>query len=175
MTQGSQGSAATVVAIRVSKSRRIHASIIAGLLAAIGGGSFFLGENYVPDNELIGIVCGGIAVAVLIVSRGAWTKGVAMTIDETGVWYRDWELPVVPWPHVASARPSGIRLRPLLRIELHDPESFFSGLDEESRRRLRGNTLVKSDHLLIPNGALELPIAEIATAMKAAAPRDSCC
>ena len=149
----------------------MHATIIAGLLMVIGLGSFFMGENYVPDHVLVGIVCGGIAVAVIIVNRGAWSIAVALTIDEDGLWYRDWKLPVVPWRHVAKAYSTGIRLRPLLRIDLADAEVFFSGLDQNRQRQLRGNSLVKADHLLIPDGAVEMPIVKIVPIINASASR----
>lgn len=173
MTDNNPAPTGAEVIIRVSNSRRLHASIIAGLLVVTGFGSFLLGEGYVPDHELIGMVCGGMAAAVLIVARGAWTEGVAMTISAHGIWYRDWKMPVVPWKHVGRVYATGIRLRPLLRIDLDDADGFFAGLDDTSRRDVRGNTLVKSDHLLVPNGALALPITEVTTAIETAAARRS--
>ena len=94
-----------------------------------------------------------------------------MTVSGAGVWYKDWKLPVIPWRHVGRAYSTGIRLRPLLRIDLVDAEGFFSDLDDASLRKLDGHTLVKSDYLLIPNGILEIPISEIATIINAAAKR----
>lgn len=153
-------------AFGVSASRRVHASVIAGLLTAIGIGTMLFGDGYVRDHRLIAVVCWGLAAAALYVSRGAWSRGTAMIIDDTGLWYRDWDLPPVPWRHVAGARAVGIRLRPLLRIDLKDTESFFAMLDSAARRRSRGNALVKGDHLLIPNNAVEKPISEIAVLIR---------
>ena len=168
MTDSNQEPAGAAITIGVSKSRRKHALIIAGFLAVIGFGSFIAGEGYVPDHELGGGVCGAVAVLVLMVSRGAWTEGVAMTIGDEGIWYRDWNLPVVPWRHIDRAYATGIRLRPLLRIDLVNAQTFFGGLDDEIRGRLPGNTLIKANHLLAPNGALEMPIAEVVAEIGAA-------
>ena len=171
MTNGSQNSPFAEATIRLSKSRRIHALIIAGLFAAIGIGSFLFGDGYVPDNDLVAIICVIGAVFIYGVSYGSWSEGVAMTISGDGVWYKDWKLPVIPWRHVGRACSTGIRLRPLLRIDLVDAEVFFSELDDSSLRKLDGHTLVKSNYLLVPSGILEIPISEIATAINAAAQR----
>jgi hypothetical protein len=171
MTTGSQNFPFAEATIRLSKSRRSHALIIAGLFAAIGISSFLFGDGYVPDNDLVAIICVIGAVFVYGVSYGSWTEGVAMTVSGAGVWYKDWKLPVIPWRHVGRAYSTGIRLRPLLRIDLVDAEGFFSDLDDASLRKLDGHTLVKSDYLLIPNGILEIPISEIATIINAAAKR----
>ena len=173
MTENNPSRTAAGVSIGVSNSRRLHGSIIAGLLVVTGLGTFLLGESYIPDNELIGMVCGGMAAVVLIVSRGAWTEGVAMTINEDGIWYRDWNLPVVPWNHIGRVYATGIRLRPLLRIDLDGADDFFEGLDDSSRRDVHGNPLVKPNHLLVPNGALALSISEIVTVIGTAAARRS--
>ncbi len=153
-------------AFGVSRSRRLHASIIAGLLAAIGLGTMAFGDGHVRDHELIAAVCWVLAAGALYVSRGAWSRGTAMIVGDTGLWYRDWGLPAVPWRHVAGARAVGIRLRPLLRVDLRDAEAFFATLDSAARRRSRGNALIKGDHLLVPNNAVEKPVAELAVLIR---------
>ena len=168
MTESMQNSCFTKVTIRLSKSRRFHGRILAGIFVVIGVLSFLVGDNYVPDNELVAGVCAIGAIAVYFVSSGSWSRGVAMTISKEGVWYRDWKLPVIPWRHVDRAYSTGIRLRPLLRIDLADAEILFSELNGIGAQNLRNHELVKSDHLLIPNGMLEVPISEISSAINAA-------
>ena len=92
-----------------------------------------------------------------------------MTIGRDGVWYKDWKMPTIPWHHVDRAYSTGIRLRPLLRIDLLNAESFFSELDDSVRQTLKRNPLIKQDHLLVPNGITELPISEISAAINRAA------
>ena len=153
-------------AFGVSRSRRVHASVIAGLLAAIGAGTMAFGAGRVPDHRLVAVVCWGFAAGALWVSRSARARGTAMTVGDAGLWYRDWDLPPVPWRHVAGARATGIRLRPLLRVDLRDAEAFFATLDGAARRRSRGNALVKGDHLLVPDNAVETPISELAALIR---------
>ncbi len=131
-----------------------------------GLGTVLFGDGHVRDHESIAAVCGALAVAVLLVSRGARSRGTAMTIDDAGLWYRDWDLPAVPWRHVSGARIGGVRLRPLLRVDLRDAESFFAALDGAARRKSHGNALVKGDHLLIPGNAVEESISEIAVLIR---------
>lgn len=168
MTGSMQNSSFTKVTIRSSKSRRFHGRILAGVFSVIGALSFLMGDNYVPDNEFVAGVCAIVAVAVYFISSSSSSRGVAMTISKEGVWYRDWKLPVIPWRHVDRAYSTGIRLRPLLRIDLADAEILFSELNNTGAQNLRNHELVKSDHLLIPNGMLEAPISEISSAINAA-------
>jgi len=161
MTGSRRFSAADRVLINGSKSRRVHVVIISGLLFAVGVGSLVLGKDHVPDHRLVGFVCGGIALAVIIALRGAWAETVALTIDEEGLWYADWKLPLVPWCHIGDVYTTGIRLRPLLRINLENSVDFFQSLNTNARGRIRENNLVRIDHLLIPNGALEISIKDL--------------
>lgn len=169
MTGNSEPSPFTRITIRLSRSRRIHALVIAGVFVAAGIVSVLVGGRHAPNSSLIAIVCFVGAVLVYGISRGSWSKGVAMTISREGVWYKDWKLPVIPWCHVGHAYPTGIRLRPLLRIDLVDAQKFFSELDEMALRKIDSHPLVKSNYLLVPNGILEVPISEISTTINTAA------
>ena len=162
-TPGEQGRARGY-AFQVSMSRRLHASIVAFVLAMTGLGTILFGDGRVRDHESISAICGAFAVAILLFSRsrGAWSSGIAMVIDDAGLWYRDWDLPAVPWRHVSGTRAAGVRFRPLLRVDLRNAESFFATLDAAARRKSRGNALIKDDHLLIPGNAVEAPISTIA-------------
>ncbi|PPR73577.1 MAG: hypothetical protein CFH05_01163 [Alphaproteobacteria bacterium MarineAlpha3_Bin4] len=152
---------------KVSRGRCLHGIIISALLMVIGILAVSFGDAHIQDSGWVGTVCFAVAAGVLYVSRGFWTGGVAMTIDNEGIWYRDWQLPVVPWGHVANVYSDGIRLRPLLRIDLNDAQVFFASLDDESRRGILGNTLIKKDRLFIPNNAVDKSITDLITAIKA--------
>ena len=132
----------------------------------IGFGVATFGDGRVRDHISISAVCAAFACVVLLVSRGTGLRGIAMTIDDRGLWYRDWDLPAVPWRHVSGAWITGIRLRPLVRVDLRNAESFFATLDGATRRKCRGNVLIKDDHLLIPGNAVEGPISMIATLIR---------
>lgn len=153
--------------IGVSKTRRFHGRILAGVFAVIGVFSFLFGDTYVPDNEAVAAVCAIGAGVVYFVSYGSWSEGVVMTISKEGVWYRDWKLPVIPWQHVERSYSTGIRLRPLLRIDLVDAETLFSELNDKSVEKSHNRDLVKSDYLLIPNGVLEIPISQVSKVINA--------
>ena len=152
---------------KVTRGRCLHGIIISVLLMVIGLLAVSLGDGHIQDSGWVGIVCFAIAAGVLYVSRGIWTRGIALAIDNEGNWYRDWQLPVVPWAHVANAYSDGIRLRPLLRIDLNDAQVFFASLDDESRRGILGNTLIKKDRLFIPNNAVDKSITDLIAAIKA--------
>ena len=164
-TPGERGPA-QAYAFRVSRVRRLHASVVAFLLSMIGLGVVLFGEGHVRDHVLISAICVALSVAVLLLSWGAWSRGTVMTIDDAGLWCRDWDLPSVPWRYVSGARTAGVRLRPLLRVDLRNAELFFATLDVDARRKSRGNALVKSDHLLIPGSAVEEPLSEIAALIR---------
>jgi len=166
MTETDREIVPDTLTIGVSKSRRLHAMIVAGLLSVVGVVAFFFGDGHTGDGELIAIVCLCLAAWMLYSSRSALTKGTAMTINADGIWYRDWGLPVVPWRHIADAYPDGSRIRLLLRIDLKDAEAFFASLDDKTQRRAKRNALIKKDRLVIPHNALEMPIADMASAIR---------
>lgn len=124
------------------------------------------GDGRVPDHVSISAICAAFSCVILLVARGTGLRGIVMTIDDRGIWYRDWDLPAVPWRHVSGTWITGIRLRPLLRVDLRDAESFFATLDGATRRKSRGNVLIKDDHLLIPGNAIERPISMIAALIR---------
>jgi hypothetical protein len=172
MTETEGNIAPDTLTIGVSKSRRLHAMIIAGLLTFIGLVAFLFGDGHAGDGGLIALVCLCLAACMLYSSRGAWTKDAAMTINKDGLWYKDWNLPVVPWHHVADAYSDGSRIRLLLRIDLRDGEGFFAGLDEKTRQRMKRNPLIRPDRLVIPHNALEMSVVDLSSAIRDAMQRD---
>ena len=156
------------VAFRSSRAKRVHGLVIAGVLAAVGLLAIFAAGPGLPDGGLIGAVnlalAGGVVVYVL---RAAWNPGVDMVLDDNGVWFRDWDLPPVPWRYVANAYTAGIRLRPMVYIDLNDAESFFAQLDAAAQNRSRASPHVRPTRLTVPNGALDAPLTDIVEAILA--------
>ena len=156
-------------AFRGSSARRVHGLLIAGLLAVVGVIALFSAGPGLPDGELIGalnlVLAGGVAVYVV---RTAWHPGIDLVLDDDGIWFRGWDLPPVPWRHVAQARIAGSRIRTLLYVELDDPEALFAAIDAAAGKRRTANALVRTTRLLIPNSALDTPLAEVAEAIREA-------
>ena len=172
MTNGNAQAAGINVAFRSSRAKRVHGLVIAGVLAVVGLLAMFAAGPGLPDGGLIGavalVLAGGVVVYVL---RTAWNPGVGMVLDDNGVWFGDWDLPPVPWLHVANAHTAGIRLRPLVHVELHDAETFFARVDAAARTPRRANPLVRPTRLIVPNGALDAPLADIVEAIREAKAR----
>ena len=169
MTEDNARAAGINVAFRVSRAKRLHGLVIAGVLAAVGLLAMFAAGPALPDGQLIGLVnlalAGGVVVYVL---RTAWNPGVGMVLDDDGLWFRDWGLPPVPWRHVHGAYMTGIRLRPLLCVELGDADVFLGQIDAATRRRCRNNPLVRPPRLMVPNGALDAPLTDVMAAIREA-------
>ncbi len=154
---------------QVSRRKRLHGLLIAGIFTVVGVGAILGDGSWLADGLMIGLVNLALAAAVVVyVARTAWNPGVGMVLDDRGLWFRDWGLPPVPWRHVGDATTVGIRLRPLIRIELKDFDAFIAGLDEAARRRCRGNPLIRPPRLMIPNGALDAPLGDIVAAIREA-------
>ena len=151
---------------QVSRRKRLHGLLIAGIFTVVGVG-VILGDD--SDGLMIGLVSLALAAAVVVyVARTAWNPGVGMVLDDRGLWFRDWGLPPVPWRHVGDAYTVGIRLRPLIRVELKDADAFIAGLDAAARRRCRGNPLIRPPRLMIPDGALDAALGDIVAAIREA-------
>ena len=100
------------------------------------------------------------------VVRTAWRPGIELLLDDDGIWFRGWDLPPVPWRHVAEARIAGSRIRTLLYLELDDPEALFAAIDAMAGKRRAANSLVRATRLLIPNSALDAPLDEVVEAIR---------
>ncbi len=164
MTEGAPGAAG--MEFPVSRRKRLHGLLIAGIFTVVGVGAILGDGSWLADGRMIGLVNLALAAAVVVyVARTAWNPGVGMVLDDRGLWFRDWGLPPVPWRHVGDVHTVGIRLRPLIRVELKDPDAFIAGLDEAARRRCRGNPLIRPPRLMIPDGAPDAPLGDIVAAI----------
>ncbi len=158
-TGASQG-----VSFAGSPGKRRHGLIISGLLAVVGIVAMI---SSIADGMMIGAAA--LAMAALFALHVLRTTGGAdavMTIDGDGVWFRDWDLPKVPWRHIGGIHVAGIRLRLLIHIDLIDGEAFLAGLDGAPRRP--ANPLVRPDRLTAPGGAIDAPIGDVVVALREA-------
>ena len=151
-----------------SRARRFHGLVIAGVFFVAGIASFLFGSDQIADAEQIGLVCVAIALGVAIyVVRTNSDPEVGMVLDDDGLWFRDWGLPAVPWRYIADAYPIGARLRPMICVEIVNSDVFFSGLDQTTQQRARGNPLVRPPQLKVRNGSLDAALNEIVAAIRA--------
>ena len=153
-----------------SPGKRRHGLIVAGLLAAVGVIALIAAGEALPDGVMIGVVAlvlaAGFAFHVL---RSTGAAGDVLTIDSEGVWFRDWNLPKVPWRHVAGIHVAGIRLRLLIHIDLIDGEAFLAGLAGlDGAPRRPANPLVRPDRLAAPGSAFDAPIGDVVVALREA-------
>ena len=151
----------------VSRSKRTHGLLIAGVLTVTGLIAIAGAGPSLPDGRLIGIVALGLAAGVAFhVLRTTRDSGPGMVLDDEGIWFREWGLPVVPWHHVAGVQATGRRIRPLLSIDLRDAEIFFAQAGAAGSKQQRTNPLVRDDRLIVPNGALDATLGDIAATIR---------
>jgi hypothetical protein len=154
---------------RVSSTKRLHGLVIAGVFAVVGIGALVAAGTALPDGEMVGAVNLALAIGIaLYVLRTTGNPGVGMVLDDDGIWFRDWNLPPVPWRHIAGVRIAGIRIRTLVYIELVDAEAFFAHVDESSQTPRSTNPLVRDSRLMVPNGALDAPLTDVVAAIREA-------
>ncbi len=167
MTNDAGRAAGTRTEFRTSRAKRVHGLLIAGVLALVGLGALIAAGPVVPDGRLIGAInlalAGGVAVYVL---RTASNSSLDMVLDDDGIWFRDWNLPPVPWRHVVDASAAGSHLRPMIRVKLREAEFFFAQLDETAPKRRRANPLVHATDLMVPGNALDAPLDDILAAIR---------
>ena len=153
----------------VSPSKRTHGMIIAALLAVSGVVALVAAGPTVPDGMVIGL--GSLALAAVVafyVRRTTGTSGPGMVLNGDGIWFREWGIPAVPWRFVAGSRMAGNRLRPLIYVELHEPEDLFAHFEAVGEARPDLGPLVRRGRLIIPNSALNAPLNEVAVAIREA-------
>ena len=151
---------------RVSRTRIQHGFLLTAVLAAIGLALLLFAGPSLPEGSLVGALNLLFAAGVFaFVFRSARDPRPRMVLDREGIWFRDWGLPVVPWPQVKDARITGSRLLGSVCVELRDPESLLAGLADRARAKIRSNRLVRLPRLLIPDSTLDAPLNEIAEAI----------
>ncbi len=153
---------------RASRIRVQHGILLSVVLALIGLGTLLFAGPSVRDAELVGALALAMSAVVSFVAlRNARDTRARMVLDGEGIWFRDWRIGPVPWAAIGDAYTSGSRLQAFVSLHLRDPEGFLAGLPEAERKALRGNRVVKLPELRIPHGALDAPLDELLTAIKA--------
>lgn len=152
----------------VSRTKVQHAGLLAAVLALIGGGVLLFGGGAVPDAGLIGGL--QLALAVVVALSAAYLardRAPRLTIDDEGIWFRDWRLDKLPWSEVADVYIAGSRVRSQLCVRVREGDRLAAGLPEQERKRLLQNPLVHPPELRVPNGALDAALPEIEAAIRA--------
>ncbi|MFP6745599.1 MAG: hypothetical protein VCB77_10480, partial [Alphaproteobacteria bacterium] len=108
------------------------------------------------------------AVVAVYVRRTTGAAGPGMVLDGDGIWFREWDMAAVPWRFVAGSRMAGNRLRPLIYIELHEPEDLFAHFEAVGGARPAFSPLVRRGRLIVPNSALDAPLHDVAAAIREA-------
>ncbi len=161
MAGASPPSTSQGVSFTASPGKRRHGLIISGLLAVVGIVAMI---SSIADGMMIGAAA--LAMAALFALHVLRTTGdsdAVMTIDGDGVWFRDWDLPKVPWRHIGGIHVAGIRLRLLIHMDLIDGEDFFAAIDKPPT-----NPLVRPTRLVAPGGAFDAPIGDVVVALREA-------
>lgn len=150
-----------------SRSRVQHGLLLSALLALVGLWALLFAGPSVRDAELVaGVALAMSAVMAFVVLRKARDTSARLVLDGTGIWFRDWEIGLVPWAAIDDAYTSGSRMQAYVSLCLRDPDGFLAGLPATERKALRGNRLAKMPELRIPHGVLNASFDEILAAIK---------
>lgn len=151
----------------VARSKARHGLILTLGLLAFGGWILFVGGESIPDRNWIGLLALGLGLGLGFHAwRTARRAGIQLRIDDTGIWFKDWDA-TVPWREVADVYQTGHRLQPFVTLYLKHPERFLGSLAEPEARKLRANRLWKSPELKIPNGAVDVSQPELLDLLRA--------
>lgn len=152
----------------LSRTRVRHAFLLAAVLAAIGVVIALLDRDTVPNAGLVGTINLVLAAGVLAHAvYKARDRRPRLVLDHEGIWYRDWGIGKIAWPHVSDVYTGGSSLRAVVCVQLRDVEHLLDRLSHAERTGLRSNPLIRLPNLLIPDGALEGRFGDIAEAIRA--------
>ncbi len=152
-----------------ARTRAQHGMLLSAVLAVIGLASLLIAGPAVPDADLAGAVALLLSLGVLIVVlRGARDRRPRLVLDQSGVWFRDWEIETVSWAAVRGAYTGGSRVQAYITLRLRDPERFLEDLPEAARARLNSNRLFRRPDLRIPNGAVDASLDEVLAVIRSA-------
>ena len=108
---------------------------------------------------------GGGGVLVMTV-RTVADKRPRMTVSDKGIWFRDWDLDVVPWGEIRKVYMTGIRIKITICVELRNPKRFVATMSPAQRSRLKTNSLIRLPVLRIPPKVLSAPVDEVLAALQ---------
>lgn len=158
---------------RVAPSKLQQGLLLAGVLAAIGLAAWFLMPDSGGQSRWIAAINFSLALFVLItVWRKARDRRPAMTLGAQGVWFHEWDIQKVPWREIRGAHVTGSRIQSFACIELRDSASWLASLPASQGRRSERNRLIRPPCLLIPNGAIDVPLHELVSLVEAGCARN---
>ena len=158
-----------VFRFRISPSR-IRQGFIVGLLTILVGVWASIYGHQATDNS------GWIALFLVFIGLGAIAHAVyrlrdgrpRLVIDQSGIWFAEWDLPVLPWDQVVEVYQTGVRMRAFVALQLRDQNAYFASVPTAERHRIKMGKLVKPGFLLVPQGAVDASLKDIEEAVRAA-------
>ncbi len=160
MSTDNTNESAWIVGISPPKTRQGY--LLSGFLALVGLSFIFCFDNESVDAAMIGYLQLGFAALVLAMAyRTSAQSKELLVIDNTGIWYRDWRIPVIPWAMISRASVAGSRIKASLDITIENPDQLLARLPENERKTFTRNTLVKLPAISIPDGAVSASLQDI--------------
>jgi hypothetical protein len=153
---------------QTSRTKFQHGILLTVMLALVGLWALLFAGSSVRDAEWVGAIALAMSAVMLFVAlRNARDTSARMVLEGDGIWFRDWQIGLVPWAAFDDVYTSGTRVQAFASLHLRDPDGFLADLPEAERKALRGNRLMKAPELRIPHGVLDATLDEIVTAVKA--------
>ncbi|MBT4889641.1 MAG: hypothetical protein HON65_08825 [Rhodospirillales bacterium] len=152
----------------ISRNKIHQGYFLSGFLTLGGISSLTLLQQASPDATMYGLIL--LAGACLIGSmtyRTDKSSGSLLILNPDGLWFKDWNGPVISWKHIVGAETGGTKIKASVRITITDSEAVCSLLDAGQRPAFEKNPLIRLPVLRIPAGSLETPLNEISDKINA--------
>jgi hypothetical protein len=145
----------------------LHGKVIGAGVTLFGLSMLLIPDLAVEDASPVGIMMVVVGAIFFYMSmRQSMTKEARLTVDADGVWFRDWRMDTVPWREIADIYTAGSRFKPMICVELRDPEGFAARLPEDQRARLWRNPLVRMPVLRIAPKTIAAPAEAVMKALR---------
>ena len=146
----------------------LHGKVIGAGVTVLGLSMLLVPDLAVEDAPLVGVMMIVVGATFFYMSmRQSMTGEVRLTVDDEGVWFRDWRMNTVPWHEIVDVYVGGSRLQSVICVELKDPKGFAARLPEDQRARLSRNPLVRMPVLRIAPKTIDAPAETILKALHA--------
>lgn len=149
-----------------SRSRSAQGFVLSGAMLVAGLVTLLLSGDHGESYLWSGLLLVAASLAVLVQAlRTARDTAPWLVLDERGLWYKEWELPPVPWSEIDDHYQTGSRLQAFLAIALRDQEAYFAALAERGGKAVRFGRLIRPGLLLIPANTLDGDFRQIQDAI----------
>ena len=146
----------------ISRNKIHQGYFLAGFLTLGGVSSLTVLQGASPDATMFGLILlAGACLVGFMTYRNDKNSGSLLILNHEGLWYKDWNGPVIGWKHIQGAETGGTKIKASVRITIDNSEAIASLLDADKRSAFEKNPLVRLPVLRIPAGSLEKPLDEI--------------